>query len=75
MIILGRVRPVYIKKISKELLSKYNETFSDNFEKNKELLAQYAEIQSKLIRNRIAGYIVHLVKLYKKENEVKTLIK
>lgn len=66
---MGRVRPVFIKKISKEILSKYSEIFTDNFEKNKELLNQYVIIQSRLVRNRIAGYIVHLVKMKRTEDE------
>ena len=66
---MGRVRPVFIKKISKELLSKYSDIFTDDFEKNKDLLNQYVVIQSKLIRNRIAGYIVHLVKMQRAEEE------
>ena len=66
---MGRVRPVFIKKISKEILSKYSEIFTDDFEKNKDLLNQYVIIQSKLVRNRIAGYIVHLVKMRKAEDE------
>jgi small subunit ribosomal protein S17e len=69
---MGRVRPVFIKKISKELLSKYSDVFTDDFEKNKDLLNQYVIIQSKLIRNRIAGYIVHLVKMRRAEEEGNT---
>lgn len=74
MFILGRVRPVFIKKISKELVGKYSEIFTDDFEKNKELLNQFIIVQSKLLRNRIAGYIVHLIKLKKEEEESVQLI-
>ncbi|MHA1727163.1 MAG: 30S ribosomal protein S17e [Promethearchaeota archaeon] len=69
---MGRVRPVFIKKISKELISKYSESFTDDFGKNKKILEQFVIIQSKLIRNRIAGYIVHLVK--SRKNRDKKLI-
>lgn len=60
---MGKVRPVFIKKVSKELIGKYPTVFKANFEENKQLLQKYAIIQSKLVRNRIAGYITHLVKI------------
>ena len=59
---MGKVRPVFIKKVSKELISKYPDVFTKDFEENKDLLQKYAIIQSKLVRNRIAGYITHLIK-------------
>ena len=72
---MGRVRPVFKKKISKELTAKYSEIFTDDFEKNKEYLNQFVIIQSKLVRNRIAGYITHLVKMnIAEENELRKTI-
>ena len=59
---MGKVRPVFIKKVSKELIEKYPDVFSVDFEVNKKLLAKYTVIQSKLVRNRIAGYLTHLIK-------------
>ncbi|MHA1720017.1 MAG: 30S ribosomal protein S17e, partial [Promethearchaeota archaeon] len=35
---MGKVRPVFIKKVSKELVAKYPSVFSKDFEKNKSLL-------------------------------------
>jgi small subunit ribosomal protein S17e len=65
---MGKVRPIFIKKNSKELIEKYPNAFTKDFEKNKKTLNIYTEIQSKLVRNRIAGYITHLIK-FKKKNE------
>ena len=59
---MGKVRPVFIKKVSKELVEKYPSVFSKDFEENKRLLHDYTIINSKLVRNRIAGYITHLMK-------------
>ena len=59
---MGKVRPVFIKKVSKELVERYPTVFSSSFEENKNKLQKYAIIQSKLVRNRIAGYITHLIK-------------
>ena len=59
---MGRVRTLYIKRISKELLEKYNNLFSTDFNKNKESLNKISEYYSKTIRNKIAGAITHMVK-------------
>jgi len=66
---MGKVRPVFIKKVSKELIQKYPEVFSVDFEENKKKLQKYTVIQSKLVRNRIAGYLTHLVKNKKEKIE------
>lgn len=57
---MGRVRPVFIKKISHELMKKYSDLFSIDFDVNKKLLDEFVTIQSTVVRNRIAGYITHL---------------
>lgn len=65
---MGKVRPEYIKRVSKELLKRYPQVFTNEFENNKQIIPNYAKIQSKHVRNRIAGYITHLVK-YEKESD------
>ena len=64
---MGKVRTVLIKKVSKELISKYPNVFTIDFEKNKKLLDVYLEIDSKHLRNRISGYIVNLLKIKNRE--------
>ena len=64
---MGKVRTILIKNISKELISKYPNVFTSDFEKNKELLEKYLEIDSKHLRNRISGYIVNLLKIRNQE--------
>ncbi|MBN2154953.1 MAG: 30S ribosomal protein S17e [Candidatus Lokiarchaeota archaeon] len=68
---MGRVRPVFIKKISHELMKKYSDLFSNDFENNKKLLDEFVIIQSRVVRNRIAGYITHLknVEIEQEEQE------
>jgi small subunit ribosomal protein S17e len=46
-----------IKRISNELLDKYPDKFSTDFAENKEAIRQIAVVRSKLLRNKIAGYI------------------
>ena len=54
---MGRIRPTYIKRVSIELVNKYPEQFSTDFEANKEMVNKLTDVQSVTMRNRIAGYI------------------
>ncbi|MCL1811761.1 MAG: 30S ribosomal protein S17e [Methanomassiliicoccaceae archaeon] len=54
---MGRIRPTYIKRVSIELLNKYPQAFSRDFEKNKEMVNNLTDVYSVKMRNRIAGYI------------------
>jgi small subunit ribosomal protein S17e len=63
--VVGAIKPTYIKKLGKQLLKEVPD-ISDDFGTNKEIVAEYTNIGSKGIRNRIAGYITH-----KKKGELK----
>jgi len=54
---MGRIRPTYIKRVSIELVNKYPEAFSDDFENNKTMVNSLTDVSSVTMRNRIAGYI------------------
>jgi len=58
---LGKVRPEHVKKIARELLERYPDRFTTNFEENKKTLKLVANIYSARLRNRIAGYVTRLV--------------
>jgi len=62
---LGKVRPERVKKIAKELLKRYPDKFTTDFESNKKLLGSVSKISSVRLRNRIAGYITRLVAITK----------
>ena len=64
---MGKVRTILIKNVSKELINKYPDVFTTDFESNKRLLDKYIEADSKHLRNRISGYIVNLLKIREKE--------
>ena len=51
------IRPSYIKTLAIQLLNERGDQFTNDFEDNKPLVAQFTNVQSKVIRNRIAGYI------------------
>lgn len=53
------IKPAYIKKIGNLLLERYPDAFSSEFEHNKEAVEQLTNVESKGVRNRIAGYVTH----------------
>ncbi|HVP95826.1 30S ribosomal protein S17e [Methanoregula sp.] len=55
------IKPSYIKTMGTALLSTQKENFSNNFDVNKQQLATSASIDSKRVRNRIAGYITRKI--------------
>jgi len=60
---LGKVRPILVKRLARELLGRYPDKFTLDFEENKRLVAELTDIKSKRLRNRVAGYITRLVKI------------
>jgi len=60
---LGNVRPERVKRAARELLRRYPDKFTTDFEENKKILDSIAVISSPKLKNRIAGYITRLVTL------------
>ena len=55
---LGNIKQTHIKNIALELVKEYPKEFKhDDFQHNKEKVDELAEVSSKLLRNKIAGYI------------------
>jgi small subunit ribosomal protein S17e len=57
---LGKVRIETVKRISRELLRRYPDRFTGQFESDKQAVNELVVTQSKRLRNRIAGYITRL---------------
>lgn len=57
---MGKVRPEHVKRIPKQLVERYPEKFTKDFENNKKLVEALTNINSKKLRNRVAGYTTHL---------------
>ncbi len=57
---MGTVREKIIKRTAYKLVKSYPDLWTEDFEYNKRMLSQIAEIKSKVYRNRIAGYITRL---------------
>ena len=60
--IMGNIRTADIKKMSNQLLQKFPDKFSSNFENNKKSLEEMKLFDSKIVRNKIAGYIARLAR-------------
>lgn len=60
---MGKVRTEMVKRISAELAEKYPRSFSQEFEQNKQFLKEIGLDVSKKLRNRIAGYIIRIMKM------------
>jgi len=52
-----------VKRAARELLRRYPDKFTTDFEENKKILDSIAVIPSPKLKNRIAGYITRLVTL------------
>lgn len=51
------IRPSYIKSLATQLLNVNGDLFTGDFNDNKPLVTQLTNVKSKVIRNRLAGYI------------------
>ncbi|PSP74495.1 30S ribosomal protein S17e [Halobacteriales archaeon QS_3_64_16] len=51
------IKPSYIKKTGRLLLEEYPDAFSTDFDHNKGSVRALTNIDSKPVRNRIAGYV------------------
>jgi len=57
---LGKVRTDTVKRTSRELIRRYPERFTGDFESDKQAVNDLVITQSKRLRNRIAGYVTRL---------------
>lgn len=71
MITIGRIKTVLVKRVTKQLVREHPDEFSEDFNKNKEILKKYAVIKSPKLRNVIAGYVSRLVKQAKEGRQVR----
>ena len=66
---MGKVRPDHVKRTARELVERFPEKFSVDFESNKKHVHALTNARSKKLRNRIAGYIVKIMaRTNEKEN-------
>merc|ERR1711934_422023 len=63
---MGRVRTKTIKKASRLIIEKYYPRLTLDFQTNKRLTEEVAVIPSKKMRNKVAGYLTHLMRRIEK---------
>ncbi len=63
---MGRVRTKTIKRASRAIVEKYYSKLTFDFHTNKRIIDDVTVIQTKRIRNKIAGYTTHLMKRIQK---------
>ncbi len=66
MVPLGNIRQTYIKRIAIDLVNKYNDQFTGDFEHNKRKVSELTDISTTTFRNRVAGYITTYRKNWEK---------
>lgn len=67
---MGKVRPDRVKRVARELVERFPEKFTVDFESNKELVESLTNISSTKLRNRIAGYITRLLTITQVSEDV-----
>ncbi len=57
---MGKVRTDTVKRASREVLRRFPEHFTGDWESDKQAVSELVSTQSKRLRNRIAGYVTRL---------------
>lgn len=60
---MGKVKTEQIKRLAKELITRYPSKFSTNFDDNKRMVDELTEGTTTRVRNQTAGYITRTVVL------------
>ena len=60
---MGKVKTEHIKRLGKELMSRFPDKFSSNFNDNKHAVDALTEGATTKVRNQVAGYITHKISL------------
>jgi small subunit ribosomal protein S17e len=59
---MGKRRTSSVSRIAIKLIKDYPERFTTNYDENKKVLDELIYFPSKVLRNKVAGYIVRLKK-------------
>ncbi|MAE13801.1 30S ribosomal protein S17e [Candidatus Woesearchaeota archaeon] len=60
---MGRIKTQLIKRTTNELLAKHRDKFSTDFSENKAKVQELTDMQSKKLRNTVAGYVTRQMKV------------
>ena len=57
---MGKVRTETVKRTARDLMERYPDRFTADFEANKKAIAEVFTPDSKRLRNRVAGYATRI---------------
>jgi small subunit ribosomal protein S17e len=63
---MGKVKTEQIKHLAKELITRFPDKFSTNFDDNKVMVSELTEEITTRVRNQVAGYITRTYTLNQK---------
>jgi small subunit ribosomal protein S17e len=63
LVYLGKVKTERIKRIGKELMERFPDKFSSNFDDNKREVEALTQGTTTRVRNQIAGYITRVLSI------------
>jgi small subunit ribosomal protein S17e len=63
---MGRIKSIAIKNLARDMIEEHGDRFTTDFEKNKKIVNEVKKIDSKYIRNVVAGYITKEMERAKK---------
>ncbi|MCL1965561.1 MAG: 30S ribosomal protein S17e [Candidatus Bathyarchaeota archaeon] len=67
---MGKVKTEQIKRTGKELMTRFPNKFTSNFDENKKLVDTLTAGTTTRVRNKIAGYITRTVALSEAGSEI-----
>jgi small subunit ribosomal protein S17e len=67
---MGQIKNLAIKNMARNLIEQYPDRFTIDYDKNKKLMDELVTVESKKIRNMIAGYIVHIIRIKNRPKRV-----
>jgi small subunit ribosomal protein S17e len=65
---LGKVRTEIVKRTARDLMQRYPEKFTADFEANKKAVSEVFGLNQKRLRNRVAGYATRLKRVEEARN-------
>jgi small subunit ribosomal protein S17e len=54
---MGNIRPTYIKRVAIELVKRYPDRFTADFDHNKRMVQELTDVRHPEMRNKITGYV------------------
>jgi len=62
---MGNIRTTFVKRTAKELLELHGDKFNNDFENNKQMVAEYSTVSTKHLRNQIELVLYLYVPMHK----------